>query len=95
MKIGSLVQCISNDPEVLGWLIHDFSGFDKTAIYTISELVEGIETTSGKTGIGIHFYEIKANHPNIYANIKFFAELQSPDEVNVQEIVNNAILQPA
>jgi len=94
MKIGSLIQCISNDPDVINHIISWMPGFKKEDIYTVSDMKKGFDQL-GKQGIGLHFEEIRPTDPTNYVNAKLFVELQGPDEVNVQEIVDNAILQPA
>ncbi len=94
MKIGSLVQCISNDPDVINHIISWMPGFKKEDIYTVSDLIKGLDHL-GKDAVGVRFEELSIANGYSHVNAKYFVELQGPDEVNVKEIVDNAILQPA
>lgn len=94
MKVGSLVQCATTDLSIITEIVSWMPGFKKEDIYTVSDMKEGFDRL-GRKGIGLHFEEIRPIDPTDYVNAKLFVELQGPNEVNVQEIVDNAMLQTA
>lgn len=78
MKPGSLVLCIKGFPGVV----------EEGEIYTIKDIL--VYPKNDKV-VGLILYEIPAPAPYKSFDIKRFVEIQGPDEVDVNAIVEEAI----